>query len=128
VSVFAFANAGVAISTDTLGIALTAPVTMGVFLGLFVGKPLGIFLGVWIAVRTGASLPTGVGWMGVLGTGILGGIGFTVSLLITELSYSDALLITEAKLGIIFASALAGAIGFLILRTVYPPIPEEAGA
>jgi Na+:H+ antiporter, NhaA family len=127
VPMFAFANAGVTISTDTLGTALTAPVTLGVFFGLFLGKPLGIFVGVWLAVRTGASLPTGVGWMGVVGTGVLGGIGFTVSLLITELSYTDMALITDAKLGIIFASALAGAIGFLILRMVYPPIPDEAG-
>jgi Na+:H+ antiporter, NhaA family len=75
VPMFAFANAGVTISTDTLGTALTAPVTLGVFFGLFLGKPLGIFVGVWLAVRTGASLPTGVGWMGVVGTGVLGGIG-----------------------------------------------------
>ncbi|MEX2374796.1 MAG: Na+/H+ antiporter NhaA, partial [Dehalococcoidia bacterium] len=126
VPVFAFANAGVSIDPDTLGAALSAPVTLGVFFGLLLGKPLGIFAGIWLAVRAGATLPTGVNWLGVLGIGVLGGIGFTVSLLITELSFTEASLIVDAKLGIIFASALAGLIGFFILRLVYPPMPSEA--
>ncbi len=126
VPVFAFANAGVTIDPDTIGAALTAPVTLGVFFGLLLGKPLGIFIGIWLVVRAGATLPTGVNWLGVLGTGILGGIGFTVSLLITELSFTEEHLIVDAKLGIISASALAGIIGFLVLRLVYPPGRPEA--
>lgn len=126
VPIFAFANAGVPVGISTIGEALTAPVALGVFFGLFVGKPIGIFAGIWVAVRLGATLPAGVRWPGIIGIGILGGIGFTVSLLITELSFTDALLITEAKLGIIFASALAGVLGFLLLRMVYPPTPTEA--
>jgi len=125
VPVFAFANAGVSMSVSTLGEALTAPVALGVFFGLLIGKPLGIFVAVWLTVRMGAQLPTGVTWPAVIGMGILGGIGFTVSLLITELSFTDAQLLTDAKLGILFASALAGVLGFLILRRVYPPLPDE---
>ncbi|MGE3960967.1 MAG: Na+/H+ antiporter NhaA [Dehalococcoidia bacterium] len=126
VPVFAWANAGVSVSPDTLGEALQAPVALGVFFGLLVGKPLGIFVAMWITVRFGAKLPTGVTWPAVIGMGILGGIGFTVSLLITELSFTDEHLLTDAKLGIIFASALCGVIGFLMLRRVYPPLPSSA--
>ena len=126
VPVFAFANAGVSMSVDTLGVAATAPVALGVFFGLLLGKPLGIFLAVWTAVRFGARLPAGVGWAGVIGVGILGGIGVTVALLITERSFTDEQLLTDAKLGILFASALAGLVGFLVLRRVYPPLPDEA--
>ncbi|MDA0815313.1 MAG: Na+/H+ antiporter NhaA [Chloroflexi bacterium] len=126
VPVFAFANAGVSIDPDTIGAALTAPVTLGVFFGLLLGKPLGIFAGIWLAVRAGATLPVGVNWLGVLGTGILGGIGFTVSLLITELSFTHESLIVDAKLGIISASAIAGIVGFLVLRLVYPPDRQKA--
>jgi len=125
VPVFAFANAGVSMSVVTLGDAVTAPVALGVFFGLLVGKPLGIFVAVWLTVRTGAQLPTGVTWPAVFGMGTLAGIGFTVSLLITQLSFTDAGLLTDAKLGILFASALAGVLGFLILRRVYPPLPDE---
>lgn len=126
VPIFAFANAGVSVSPDTLSDAVKAPVALGVFFGLLIGKPLGIFTAMWITVRFGAKLPTGVNWMGVVGMGILGGIGFTVSLLITELSFTDEQLLTDAKLGIIFASALAGIVGFLMLRRVYPPLPDSA--
>ncbi len=125
VPVFAFANAGVSMSVSTLGDALTAPVALGVFFGLLIGKPLGIFAAVWLTVRMGAQLPTGVTWPAVMGMGILAGIGFTVSLLITQLSFTDAQLLTDAKLGILFASAIAGVAGFLILRRVYPPLPDK---
>ena len=126
VPIFAFANAGVPLSPDRVGDALTAPVALGVFFGLLIGKPVGIVLATWLAVRLGAQLPAGVKWSGVVGMGILGGIGFTVSLLITELSLTDEQLITDAKLGILFASALAATTGFLILRAVYPAVREEA--
>lgn len=119
VPVFAFANAGVSLSLDTLSEAVKAPVALGVFFGLLVGKPLGIFTATWLVVRAGAKLPTGVTWPAVIGMGLLGGIGFTVSLLITELSFTDEHLITDAKLGILFASALAGIAGFLMLKAVY---------
>lgn len=119
VPIFAFANAGVSLDPGTLTDALSSPVALGVFVGLLVGKPLGIFLATWLVVKAGATLPTGVTWPAVVGMGILGGIGFTVSLLITELSFADAHLLTNAKLGIIFASMLAGVAGYLILKSIY---------
>lgn len=125
VPIFAFANAGVSLSLDTLGEAAKAPVALGVFFGLLVGKPLGIFIATWLVVRAGAKLPTGVTWPAVIGMGILGGIGFTVSLLITELSFTDEHLITDAKIAILFASALAGIVGFLMLKKVYGGAPAE---
>lgn len=125
VPLFAFANAGVSVSLDTLGEALTAPVALGVLLGLLVGKPLGIFVATWLVVRFGAKLPAGVSWPAVIGMGTIAGIGFTVSLLITELSFTDDALLTEAKLGILAASALAGIIGFVILKGVYGGPTEE---
>ncbi|MEX2032127.1 MAG: Na+/H+ antiporter NhaA, partial [Dehalococcoidia bacterium] len=120
VPIFAFANAGVSLSLDTLSDAVVAPVSLGVFFGLLVGKPLGIVAATWLVVRAGATLPTGVKWPGVIGIGILGGIGFTVSLLITELSFDEEALLTDAKLGILAASLLAGVIGFVVLKLVYP--------
>ncbi|MEX1022833.1 MAG: Na+/H+ antiporter NhaA [Dehalococcoidia bacterium] len=120
VPIFAFANAGVSLSPDTVGGALTAPVALGVFFGLFIGKPLGIFVATWLVVKAGAQLPAGVGWPGVIGMGALGGIGFTVSLLITQLSFTDATLLTDAKLAIIAASLLSGIVGFVTLKMVYP--------
>ncbi|MDA0270102.1 MAG: Na+/H+ antiporter NhaA [Chloroflexi bacterium] len=126
VPLFAFANAGVALSVSTLEDAMTAPVALGVFFGLLVGKPGGILLATWLVVRAGAKLPTGVTWPAVAGIGCLGGIGFTVSLLITELSFTDRGLVTDAKIGIIFASAFAGILGFGILKSVYGgPSPRE---
>ncbi len=128
VPMFAFANAGVSLATDTLADAARSPVALGVFFGLLIGKPLGIFIATWLVVRAGAQLPTGVTWPGVIGMGTIAGIGFTVSLLITELSFTDATLITDAKLGIIFASALAGVIGFVILKFVYGGAPQGTDA
>lgn len=119
VPIFAFANAGVSLSLDTLADAVVAPVALGVFFGLLIGKPLGIVIATWLVVKAGATLPTGVKWSGIIGMGILGGIGFTVSLLITELSFTDEAHLTDAKLGIIFASLLAGIVGFVMLKLVY---------
>ncbi len=84
--------------------------------GLVVGKPLGIFLFTLLAVRSGlATLPAGVRWGHIVGVGLLGGVGFTVALFITELAFSDPLYISEAKMGILAASVIAGVLGFLFL-------------
>lgn len=121
VPIFALANAGVELSPDTLGDVFTSSLTWGVTLGLLLGKPLGVTLGVWLAVRAGARLPLGVTWSQVVGMSLLGGIGFTVSLFVTELSFETELLLTDAKVGILMASALAGALGFALLRVVTRP-------
>ncbi len=109
--VFALANAGVALSGN-LAAALHDALFWGVALGLVVGKPLGITLLAWLTVRSGlASLPAGVSWAQVAAVSALGGIGFTMSLFIGSLAFTDERLIDVAKLGIIFGSLAAALIG-----------------
>jgi NhaA family Na+:H+ antiporter len=116
VPLFALANAGVAISGDVARNAVESPVTLGVVLGLLAGKPLGIFLFTWLSCRLGlCQLPAGVSWLHIAGVGLLGGIGFTVSLLITSLAFDDPALVEQAKLGVLAASVAAGALGFIFL-------------
>ena len=121
VPLFALANAGVVLSMDTLGDVFTSSLTWGVTLGLLLGKPIGVTLGIWLAVKAGARLPLGVTWMGIIGMSLLGGIGFTVSLFVTELSFEAEALLTDAKVAILLASALAGTLGYMMLRVVTRP-------
>jgi Na+:H+ antiporter, NhaA family len=114
--IFALANAGVQLGGGIVE-ALTSPVALGIVLGLVVGKQLGVTLFAWLAVRSGvAELPEGVGWRHVYGAGWLAGIGFTMSLFITDLAFSEGSLVEDAKLGILCASLIAGAVGWTILR------------
>jgi Na+:H+ antiporter, NhaA family len=113
---FALANAGVPLGGGVVE-ALTSPVALGIVLGLVVGKQLGITLFAWLAVRSGLSeLPRGIGWRHVYGAGWLAGIGFTMSLFITDLAFSEDSLVEVAKLGILGASLIAGVVGWAILR------------
>lgn len=119
IPIFALANAGLVLRWQDLATGLTHPVTIGVVLGLLIGKPLGILVFSWISVRSGlCALPRGTSWLEVLGVGILGGIGFTMSLFISNLAYINISLSNNAKLGIFIASLLAGAIGFMLLSRV----------
>ncbi len=114
--IFALANAGVALEGD-IGASLTAPLTLGIGLGLALGKPLGIALFAWLAVRSGlAALPSDVVWRQIIGVGFLGGIGFTMALFVASLAFGASPLLATAKLGILLASLLAGAVGWLLLR------------
>ncbi|HEX2181334.1 MAG TPA: Na+/H+ antiporter NhaA [Rubrobacteraceae bacterium] len=116
VPLFALANAGVPLGGTIAG-ALTNPVVLGIVLGLVIGKQLGVTLFAWLAVKSGAAeLPAGIGWRHVYGASWLAGIGFTMSLFITDLAFSDAALVEAAKLGILAASLLAGVAGWTILR------------
>jgi NhaA family Na+:H+ antiporter len=122
VPLFALANAGVAIDSGTIGDAIESSVSQGVALGLLLGKPVGIVLFTFVAVKLRlGDLPNGARWSHILGVGLLGGIGFTVSLLITGLAFEEGALVDEAKLGVLAASALAGAIGFVYLWLVSRP-------
>ena len=117
---FALANAGVSLGGD-LGAVLVSPLALGIMAGLVIGKPLGITLLSWIAVRVGKGmLPERVTWMQVAGAGCLAGIGFTMSLFISDLAFNDAALITAAKIGILFASLTSGILGFVILSRALP--------
>jgi NhaA family Na+:H+ antiporter len=124
---FALSNAGVPLA-GSLGAAFASPVTWGVIAGLVVGKPIGISLFSWFAVRMGwAELPQGVNWRAIVGTSLLGGIGFTMALFIASLAYGDATLLDRAKLGILSASTVAGIMGWLVLRTMFRgPAPAPA--
>ena len=118
---FALANAGVELGGG-IAEALTSPVALGIVLGLVVGKQVGITLFAWLAVRSGLSeLPEGTGWRQVYGAGWLAGIGFTMSLFITDLAFSEDSLVETAKLGILGASLVAGAVGWTILRGASRP-------
>jgi NhaA family Na+:H+ antiporter len=114
--VFALANAGVPLGGGIVD-ALASPVALGIVAGLLVGKQLGITLLAWLAVKSGISdLPEGIGWRHIYGAGWLAGIGFTMSLFITDLAFSDGSLVENAKLGILVASLIAGVVGWTILR------------
>ncbi|HWO93992.1 MAG TPA: Na+/H+ antiporter NhaA [Dehalococcoidia bacterium] len=125
VPIFALANAGIELNADTISDALESEVMYGIVLGLVVGKTVGIFAASWLAVRSGmAELPAGVRWPQMLGVAMLAGVGFTVSLFITELAFTDAELVGDAKIGILGASAIAGAAGFAYLWMVAERAPE----
>ena len=118
VPLFALANAGIPLSAEALSGAVTAPVAWGIVVGLVVGKPLGIIVATAIAVRSRvAALPAGVTWNGVVGAGLLAGMGFTVSVFIAELALMPPLT-QYAKVGILTASIVSGALGFIVLRRV----------
>ncbi len=117
---FALANAGVAIGGDLMSV-LADPLALGVIIGLVVGKPAGITLLSWVAVKSGrGALPAGVTWAQVTGAGCLAGIGFTMSLFVTDLAFNDELLIATAKVGILAASLASGFIGFVLLSRSLP--------
>lgn len=114
--IFALANAGVSL-TGELPKYLSEPVTLGVVLGLLLGKPIGIGVASWLAVRMRwALLPAGVNWNYIHGAAWLGGIGFTMSLFISALAFSNPELLRMAKSGILAGSLCAGIMGFVILR------------
>src|SRR5690606_3831386 len=114
--IFGFANAGVSL-WEVGADALTDPLTLGVGLGLVVGKLIGVFGTCAIVIRLGfADLPTDASWTQLLGTALLCGIGFTMSLFIGLLAFANQpLLQEEVKLGILCGSAIAGVLGSLVL-------------
>ena len=116
IPLFALANAGVPFELGDLG----DPVALAVGAGLVIGKPLGIVLFSWLAVRVGlAALPQGVSWLALAGAGCLAGIGFTMALFIAGLALEgDAL--NAAKVGILFGSAAAAAIGMAVMLRALP--------
>lgn len=120
--VFALANTGVVIGADWMQ-SLASANSIGIAAGLLVGKPIGVFLLCFVAVATGlCRLPEDLNWRHVLGAGILGGIGFTMSIFITNLAFAgDAAIINDAKMAILLASLTAGTAGFLWLRWVCRP-------
>jgi NhaA family Na+:H+ antiporter len=120
VPIFAFFSAGVAVGGwEGLGSALTDPVALGIILGLVLGKPVGIMGTTWILTKaTRASLDSSFKWIDVFGVALLAGIGFTVSLLVAELSFGHGSLHDDhAKVGILAASLIAALLATAVLRT-----------
>jgi NhaA family Na+:H+ antiporter len=119
---FALANAGVELSVSRLQAALTAPVAVGVFVGLVLGKPFGVLAGSFLTVRSGLGRLAGdVGWGDLSGMGMTAGIGFTVALFIAELAFVAGPRLDEAKTAILAASLVAGVAGYVILRIAPSP-------
>jgi len=113
---FALANTAIPIG-ENWQTALAAPVSLGIIWGLVIGKPIGIFLFTWISIRFKlAEKPKGISWSQLFGVGILGGIGFTMSIFVTILAFSDIETITNSKFAILISSLLAGMIGYIWLR------------
>ncbi len=122
---FALANAGVEFSLGGVGELLRSHVAWGVFFGLVIGKPVGITLFSWAAVKMGfASLPKHVSWRLVAAVGMLAGIGFTVSIFISSLAFSDRMMLIDAKAAILGASLVAGIVGYIGLRRTIREEPQ----
>lgn len=125
---FAFVNAGVKFSG---GNEIIGSVSMGVALGLILGKFLGIFSFTWIAIKSKiVSMPSGMNWRNLAGVSLLGGIGFTVSLFVANLSFhvsnhEHADMLNQAKFGVILGSIIAGVTGYLILHYVLTHPKDE---
>lgn len=117
--VFAFANAGVALSADQAVAAFSSSLTLGILFGLFLGKQIGIMFSVWISSKLGfVKLPeSDKVWTIFYGIACLTGIGFTMSLFISGLSFTDPTLIEYSKVGIFVASLLSGLLGYFFLRS-----------
>ena len=121
VPLFALANMGLTIIAPDLSQTLRSPMTFGIAAGLLFGKPIGISAFSYLFVRAGfASLPRGVSWPQIFGVSVLGGIGFTMSLFISGLSFKDPLLLDHAKLGILTGSTVSGMIGLVMLFYLTP--------
>lgn len=116
VPIFGFANAGV--SFAGMGLAsLAQPVPLGVALGLFLGKQLGVFGFAWLAIKMGmASLPRHASFTQLYGVALLCGIGFTMSLFIGALAFTDAATVDATKIGVLTGSLASAVVGFLLLR------------
>ena len=115
--IFALANTAIAISGN-FGHVLTENYSIGIAVGLIVGKPIGIFALTFFATKIGlCKLQTDLNWKNIFGVGLLGGIGFTMSIFITLLAFDNETIINNTKLIILLSSFIAGLIGFLTLKT-----------
>jgi protein-disulfide isomerase len=125
VPLFALANAGIQIDGDLLGDALSSPITLGIVFGYVVGKPLGIVGSAWLGSRVGR-FQRSLSWPTIVGGGVVGGIGFTVALLISSLAFEGRQL-EEAKLGVLGAALLATLLSFVAFRAIERlPAPVRA--
>jgi Na+:H+ antiporter, NhaA family len=121
VPLFGFANAGVSLDGVSPS-SLVEPLPLGIALGLFLGKQLGIFGSVWAAVKMGMAVrPKDASWTQVYGVALLCGIGFTMSLFIGGLAFTDAAQGDAVKIGVLMGSLLSALAGYLVLRFAAKP-------
>lgn len=120
--IFALANTGIVVGADWMQ-SVTSTNSVGITAGLIVGKPLGVTLLCFVAVASGlCRLPADLNWRHISGAGILGGIGFTMSIFITNLAFAGSMeTITASKMAILLASLTAGTAGFLWLKLLGKP-------
>ncbi len=122
---FALANTGIALG-DSWASNISSPGSLGIIAGLVLGKPVGIVLFSLLAAWLGIGmLPEDLKWKNIIGAGLLGGIGFTMSIFITLLAFSDPALINSSKIAILIASAIAGIAGFINLKFTLPKTFSE---
>lgn len=115
---FAFSNAGVIL--DFSAVSQNAMIVLGVVLGLLIGKPIGIVGFTYLAQKLHLiKKPDNLGWDEIIAVGFLGGIGFTMSIFITQLAFLDQTIIDAVKLGIFFASFIAGVISVILILNAY---------
>lgn len=130
VPLFALANAGVRLDGEVLGDAFTSPVVVGIVLGLVLGKPLGIIGVTWLFTRRRfGGFPMTIAWPPLVGVGTVAGIGFTLSLLIAEITFEGQAL-ESARVGVLAASAIATLGAVLVFRVIdrLPPRWATAGS
>ena len=125
--IFALANTGVVVNSDWLQDVIS-PNSFGIIAGLILGKPFGVMFMCFVAVASGlCRLPPDLNWRHIFGAGVLGGIGFTMSVFITNLAFVENAEATNAsKMAILLASLTAGAVGFLWLRLLKGPEAAES--
>lgn len=113
---FATANTALKINTELVA-QLNSPLSLGIFMGLFIGKPLGIFSFCFISIKLKlTNLSQDIKYKHLLGAGILGGIGFTMSIFISNLAFYDILLVQISKITILVTSFCAAIVGYLLLK------------
>ncbi len=118
VPLFALANAGIQVDGELLERAITSPITLGIVVGYVVGKPLGVLGATWLASRMGKGrLRPALSWPVIGGGGVVAGIGFTVSLLISSIAFEGRAL-EEAKIGVLAAALLALAGAWAVFRVI----------
>jgi NhaA family Na+:H+ antiporter len=125
--IFALANTGILVGAEWMQ-NLTSLNSLGIMAGLIVGKPLGVMLLCFVAVASGiCRLPSDLKWGHVFGAGVLGGIGFTMAIFITNLAFAgNTETINASKIAILIASLTAGAFGILWLKNMRTPENENA--
>ncbi|WP_297418153.1 Na+/H+ antiporter NhaA [Clostridium sp.] len=117
--IFAFANAGITINADSFSSNIFSPACLGIIFGLFIGKQIGIFGTSYILVKLKiAKFPSSVTKRHLYGASVLGGIGFTMSIFVSSLSFADTTILSMAKMSIMIASILAAIYGTIVFKVI----------